>query len=68
MAEVTQLMGILLGMSNFEFDKEKNERARQLYQTYIADYISNLKFGKDVLEPGKSLVTHIHICMHKLDN
>ncbi|KAF7391248.1 hypothetical protein HZH66_009728 [Vespula vulgaris] len=52
LAEVTQLMGILLGMSNFEFDKEKNERARQLYQTYIADYISNLKFEKDVLEPA----------------
>ncbi|KAL2743408.1 uncharacterized protein V1477_008897 [Vespula maculifrons] len=52
LTEVTQLMGILLGMSNFEFDKEKNERARQLYQTYIADYISNLKFGNDVVEPA----------------
>ncbi|KAF7394089.1 hypothetical protein HZH68_010908 [Vespula germanica] len=52
LTEVTQLMGILLGMSNFELDKEKNERARQLYQTYIADYVSNLKFGKHVLEPA----------------
>ncbi|KAL2714157.1 myosin-9-like isoform X1 [Vespula squamosa] len=48
--QLTRAMSILFGISNFELDKEKNERAKQLYQNYVADYISNFTFGKDVLE------------------
>ncbi|XP_046826503.1 uncharacterized protein LOC124427533 [Vespa crabro] len=53
LAQITRKMGVLFGISNFELDKEKNERARQLYQNYIADYNTyTLKFGKDELEPA----------------
>ncbi|XP_047354930.1 LOW QUALITY PROTEIN: uncharacterized protein LOC124951144 [Vespa velutina] len=53
LAQITRKMGVLFGISNFELDKEKDERARQLYQNYIADYNTfTLKFGKDELEPA----------------
>ncbi|XP_043496528.1 uncharacterized protein LOC122520529 [Polistes fuscatus] len=51
-AQISRKMGSLFGMSNFELDKEKDEKARNLYQSYVADYSSNLKFGKDILEPA----------------
>lgn len=37
-------------MSNFEFDKDRNDRAKDLYQTYVSDYNSKLKFKDEKAE------------------
>ncbi|XP_033222583.1 uncharacterized protein LOC117176451 [Belonocnema kinseyi] len=56
--QVTQKATWLSSMSNFEMDKEKEERARDLYQSYISDYKSNLLFGQQELEPNGIFVEH----------
>ena len=52
LAQVTQKATLLFGMSNFTLDSEKEERARDLYQSYVSDYKSNLIFGQDEPEPS----------------
>ncbi|KAK2582345.1 hypothetical protein KPH14_004681 [Odynerus spinipes] len=52
LAQISRKMGALFGMSSFELDEEREQRAKQLYQSYVADHISDLKYGKDELEQG----------------
>lgn len=50
-------------MSNFDLDKSKEEKARDLYQTYVSNYSSNLIFGKGEEEPiGKIARSFIRCC------
>jgi len=45
-------------MSNFEIEEE--DKARDLYQTYVSDYTSNLVFGTGEEEPiGKKCIFFI---------
>lgn len=45
-------------MSNFELEKNKEERARDLYQTYVSNYSSNLIYGSGEEEQIGLLVEH----------
>lgn len=57
LTQITRKMGVLFGISNFEFDKEKDERAKQLYQNYVADYnTAKLKLKKDELDLGRNFI------------
>lgn len=57
LTQITRKMGVLFGISNFELDKEKDERAKQLYQNYVADYnTSKLKLKKDELDLGRNFI------------
>lgn len=47
LSQVTRKAITLFGLTNFGLDKEKRERAKDIYQTYIADYRSKLKFGAE---------------------
>lgn len=38
-------------MSNFEFDKDREQRARDLYQTYVSNYRSKFRFTDVEIEP-----------------
>lgn len=38
-------------MSNFELDKDREERAKDLYQTYVSNYRSKIKFKDAEVEP-----------------
>lgn len=38
-------------MSNFDFEKEKQDTAKNLYQNYVSNYSSNLIFGSGEEEP-----------------
>lgn len=51
LSTVSRKVGALFGMSNFEFDKDREERAKDLYQTYVSDYRSKLKFKDTEMEP-----------------
>lgn len=51
LSNVSRKVGQLFGMSNFEFDKDREERARDLYQTYVSNYRSNVKFKEEEVEP-----------------
>lgn len=57
LTQITRKMGVLFGISNFELDKEKDERAKQLYQNYVADYnTAKLKLKKDELDLGRNFI------------
>lgn len=51
LSKISRKIGILFGMSNFDLEQEKEDRARDLYQTYISNYSSNLIFGTGEEEP-----------------
>lgn len=38
-------------MSNFDLEQEKADKARDLYQTYVSNYNSDLIFGPGKEEP-----------------
>lgn len=68
LSNVSRKVGQLFGMSNFEFDKDREERARDLYQTYVSNYRSNVKFKEEEVEPpGKHFWINqiLIIKMHK---
>ncbi|KOC61449.1 hypothetical protein WH47_05053 [Habropoda laboriosa] len=58
LSTVGRKVGALFGMSNFEFDKDREERAKDLYQTYVSNYRSKLKFDDTGLEPTGLVVEH----------
>ncbi|XP_076623261.1 uncharacterized protein LOC143342861 [Colletes latitarsis] len=58
LSTVSRKVGALFGMSNFEFDKDREQRAKDLYQTYVSDYHSRLKFDNLKLEPTGLFVEH----------
>ncbi|OXU30933.1 hypothetical protein TSAR_013161 [Trichomalopsis sarcophagae] len=50
LAQVTKKAITLFASTNFVLDPEKEERARDMYQNYVADYRSQLKFGDEEQE------------------
>ncbi|CAL1687248.1 unnamed protein product [Lasius platythorax] len=58
LSKISRKIGILFGMSNFDLEQKKEDRARDLYQTYISNYSSNLIFGTGEEEPIRLLVEH----------
>ncbi|KOX78514.1 hypothetical protein WN51_07921 [Melipona quadrifasciata] len=56
--EVSRKVGALFGMSNFEFDKDREEKAKDLYQTYVSNYRSTIKFKDAEVEPTGLIVEH----------
>ncbi|XP_076764354.1 uncharacterized protein LOC143431473 [Xylocopa sonorina] len=58
LSTVSRKVGALFGMSNFEFDKDREERAKDLYQTYVSNYRSKLKFDDVEFEPTGLIVEH----------
>ncbi|CAL7943986.1 unnamed protein product [Xylocopa violacea] len=58
LSTVSRKVGALFGMSNFEFDKDREERAKDLYQTYVSNYRSKLKFDDIGFEPTGLIVEH----------
>lgn len=56
-------------MSNFDLEQEKADRARDLYQTYVSNYNSNLIFGTGKEEPiGKYYYYYYYIFYTFLSN
>lgn len=58
LSTVSRKVGALFGMSNFEFDKDREERARDMYQTYVSNYRSKQKFDDADLEPTGLIMEH----------
>lgn len=58
LSKISRKISILFGMSNFNLEQEKADRARDLYQTYVSNYNSNLIFGTGKEEPIGLLVEH----------
>ncbi|XP_050466291.1 uncharacterized protein LOC126859249 isoform X1 [Cataglyphis hispanica] len=58
LAKISRKINILFSMSNFDLEQEKADRARDLYQTYVSNYNSNLIFGPGKEEPIGLLVEH----------
>ncbi|XP_029055566.1 coiled-coil domain-containing protein 183 [Osmia bicornis bicornis] len=58
LSTVSRKVGALFGMSNFEFNKDREQRAKDLYQTYVSDYHSKLKFEDAGFEPTGLFVEH----------
>ncbi|KAL6445204.1 hypothetical protein ACFW04_002228 [Cataglyphis niger] len=58
LAKISRKISILFSMSNFDLEQEKADRARDLYQTYVSNYNSNLIFGPGKEEPIGLLVEH----------
>ncbi|KAF3422442.1 hypothetical protein E2986_05677 [Frieseomelitta varia] len=59
LSTVSRKVGALFGMSNFEFDKDREEKAKDLYQTYVSNYRSTIKFKDAEVEPtGRLIVEH----------
>ncbi|XP_078044078.1 uncharacterized protein LOC144473765 [Augochlora pura] len=58
LSTVSRKVGALFGMSNFEFDKDRDDRAKDLYQTYVSNYNSKLKFKTDQAETTGFIVEH----------
>ncbi|XP_003708513.2 uncharacterized protein LOC100878388 isoform X2 [Megachile rotundata] len=58
LSTVSRKVGALFGMSNFEFDHDREQRAKDLYQTYVSDYHSKLKFDDAEVEPAGLFVEH----------
>lgn len=68
LAKIARKIHILFNMSNFDLEKEKEDRARNLYQTYVSNFSSNLIFGSGEEEPiGKEYIFR-GICLLKLSN
>ncbi|EZA58998.1 hypothetical protein X777_16958 [Ooceraea biroi] len=57
LSKITRKIGILFAMSNFDLN-EQEEKAQDLYQTYVSHYNSNLIFGTGEEEPIGLLVEH----------
>lgn len=52
-------------MSNFELEQEKEDKARDLYQTYVSHYTSNLIYGTGEEEPiGRTMSVCVYIYMY----
>ncbi|XP_020297054.1 uncharacterized protein LOC109861706 isoform X2 [Pseudomyrmex gracilis] len=47
LSKISRKIGILFNMSNFELEQEKENKARNFYQTYMSHYTSKLIFGTD---------------------
>ncbi|CAD1470412.1 unnamed protein product [Heterotrigona itama] len=59
LSTVGRKVGALFGMSNFEFDKDREEKAKDLYQTYVSNYRSKIKFEDEAeAEPTGLIVEH----------
>ncbi|KZC04667.1 PREDICTED: uncharacterized protein LOC107192980 [Dufourea novaeangliae] len=58
LSTVSRKVGALFGMSNFEFDEDRDDRAKDLYQTYVSDYNSRLKYKDEGVEPTGLIVEH----------
>ncbi|XP_063986326.1 uncharacterized protein LOC135167249 [Diachasmimorpha longicaudata] len=58
LSRVTKKMMVLYGMSNFDLDEESERNARILYQTYVADVHSKMKFEDEDVEPTGIVVEH----------
>ncbi|XP_076170847.1 uncharacterized protein LOC143148426 [Ptiloglossa arizonensis] len=58
LSTVSRKVGALFGMSNFDFDKDREDRAKDLYQTYVSNYHSRLKFEDRDFEPTGLFVEH----------
>ncbi|XP_066601209.1 myosin-6 [Prorops nasuta] len=75
---VSKKVGILMGMSNFELNQEKMEKAVNLYQTYVSNYRSSQKFSTenhnlpgfllehDVLDSKVPTRTYIKSCSRRI--
>lgn len=51
-------------MSNFELEQEKENKARNFYQTYVSHYTSNLIFGTGEEEVIGKIKAYIYICIY----
>ncbi|XP_046750581.1 uncharacterized protein LOC124413838 [Diprion similis] len=52
LSKVSQKVGMLSGAGGPDLDKDRKERAREMYQTYISEYKSKLKYGKEAEVSG----------------
>ncbi|XP_046434409.1 uncharacterized protein LOC124186613 [Neodiprion fabricii] len=52
LSKVSQKVGMLSGAGGPDLDKDRKERARDMYQTYISEYKSKLKYGKEAEVSG----------------
>lgn len=63
LTQVTKKAMTLFASTNFVLDPEKEERAKDMYQNYVADYRSQLKFGDEEQEQtGEPRVCISHAC------
>lgn len=53
LSQVSQKVGMLSGAGGSHFDKDREERARDMYQTYISEYKSKLKYGNETEMSGE---------------
>ncbi|XP_020297055.1 uncharacterized protein LOC109861706 isoform X3 [Pseudomyrmex gracilis] len=58
LSKISRKIGILFNMSNFELEQEKENKARNFYQTYMSHYTSKLIFGTDEEKLIELLVEH----------
>ncbi|XP_076649065.1 uncharacterized protein LOC143356903 [Halictus rubicundus] len=58
LSTVSRKVGALFGMSNFEFEKDRDERAKDMYQTYVSNYNSKLKFRDEEADATGFIVEH----------
>jgi len=61
LSKISRKVNLLFGMSNFELEQEKEDRARDLYQTYVSNYNSNMIFGTGEEEPIGKYYCYIYI-------
>lgn len=58
LADVHKRVQFLANISNFILEVDKEERARDMYQSYISDHRSNMKFSKETEEqPSKNFIS-----------
>lgn len=61
LAKISRKVYLLFSMSNFELEQEKEDKARDLYQTYVSNYNSNMIFGTGEEEPIGKYCCYIYM-------
>ncbi|CAG5082848.1 Protein of unknown function [Cotesia congregata] len=56
--QVTKKANMLFGLSNFEMTLEEEEKAKNLYQSYVAEKRSKIYYENDVVEQKELTVEH----------
>ncbi|XP_044588858.1 uncharacterized protein LOC123268043 [Cotesia glomerata] len=56
--QVTKKANMLFGLSNFEMTPEEKEKAKNLYQSYVAEKRSKIYYENDVVERKEITVEH----------
>lgn len=53
LSQVSQKVGVLSSSGGPDLNKERQERARDMYQTYVSEYKSKLKYGNETEASGE---------------